>query len=131
MFAGIDHIALAARDPQALIDWYHDVLGFDVVWTNRQERLAALIAGPDGSMVEVLPDNGAPRVQHELFDPGFRHLAIRVTDFDAAHEYLQAKGVNFISEVAEAAGGGKVLSFTDPEGNVVQIVSRAAGFRAP
>src|SRR3972149_3813352 len=120
MFQGIDHIALAARNPRALIDWYHDVLGFEVVWSNRQDRLVALLAGRDGSMIEMMPDNGKAPVQHELFDPVFRHLAIRVDDFDAAYEYLQAKGISFLSEPGEAAGGGRVVSFKDPEGNVGQ-----------
>jgi len=131
MFLGIDHIALAARDTRALVDWYREVLGFEVVWMNDKEPPAALIAGPDGAMIEVMPDNGTAPVAHEPNDPGFRHLALRVSNFDAALAHLQARGVAFVGEPGEAGGGGRVLSFLDPEGNVLQIVSRPAGYRAP
>lgn len=130
-FQGIDHIALAARNPRALAQWYCDILGFTVVWHNDSEPWAGLIGGPDGSLVEVMPDNGTAPTPHAPFDPGFRHLALRVSDFDAAREHLASHGIAFTGEPGVAAGGGRVLSFTDPEGNAVQIVSRPASFREP
>ncbi len=124
MFRGIDHIALAASDPGALIDWYCHVLGFQVIWRKEGERPAALLRGPEGGMIEVMPDNGRARVEHDAFDPGFRHLAIGVEDFEAACRFLESRGVRFEGEPGTAAGGGTVVSFSDPEGNMVQIVAR-------
>jgi len=47
-----------------------------------------------------------------------------VTDFDAAYAALKAKGVKFTGEPKDASGGVKVVFFTDPEGNLIQIIYR-------
>jgi len=48
-----------------------------------------------------------------------------VTDFDAAYRDLKAAGVTFLFEPVAALGGGRVVSFRDPEGNELQIVRRS------
>jgi len=128
MFQGIDHLAIAAKDPAELAAWYRDGLGFKIVFCNDKTPPTLLVAIPGGGMLEIMPDNGRPVVKHELLDPGMRHLALRVTDFEAMHAKLQELQVTFVSDVVEASGGGKLISFEDPEGNVLQTVQRPAGF---
>jgi catechol 2,3-dioxygenase-like lactoylglutathione lyase family enzyme len=53
-----------------------------------------------------------------------RHLALRVSDFDEAYRRLKNLGVRFLFEPITALGGGKIVSFRDPEGNELQIVQR-------
>jgi catechol 2,3-dioxygenase-like lactoylglutathione lyase family enzyme len=75
-----------------------------------------------------MPDNGAASVNHHPHDPGFRHIALRVRDFDAAYAELQehhsAGRILALMPAAAAAGGGQIAFFSDLEGNLVQIVSR-------
>lgn len=128
MFQGIDHLAIAAKDPAELAAWYRDGLGFKIVFCNDKTPPTLLVGIPGGGMLEIMPDNGHPVVKHELLDPGMRHLALRVTDFEAMYAKLQALQVTFVGEVVQAVGGGKVVSFEDPEGNVLQIAWRPEGF---
>jgi predicted enzyme related to lactoylglutathione lyase len=65
------------------------------------------------------------------FDQLFLHLAIRVHDFEIAERFLEERGVAWTGETAAAVGGGKVRSFCDPEGNLVQIVARSTDESCP
>ena len=123
LFAGVDHVAIAARDPAVLADWYCETLGFRALSDNGKERPTRLLAGPGGGMIEMMPDDETPPPARELFDRGLSHLAIRVTDLEAALAVLRQRAIA-VAEPVAAAGGGRVASFRDPEGNVVQIVER-------
>jgi hypothetical protein len=48
----------------------------------------------NGSMLEIIPSIG-DRGSNQMKDPGIRHLAIDVSDFDAAHRQLGQSGVKF------------------------------------
>jgi glyoxylase I family protein len=127
LFAGVDHLAIAAREPAALADWYCATLGFRAVSDNGKERPTRLLAGNGGGMIEMMPDDETTSVARELFDRGISHLAIRVSDLDAALTRLRGLGVEVAAPVP-AAGGGRVATFHDPEGNVVQVVERPDGW---
>jgi len=79
-----------------------------------------------GAVIELMParDGGADPATMARFAPGLRHLALRVRDFDEAFEFLRASRVEFVSEPGTATGGGRIVSFRDPEGNELQIVER-------
>ena len=77
-----------------------------------------------GSMIEIMPRNDVPRNNRGSHDPGHSHLAWCVTDFDAGLAHLKAAGVKLLGETVEAIGGGRIISFEDCEGNMIQIVER-------
>ena len=79
-----------------------------------------------GAVIELMPvrDNGADPTSVPRFAPGLRHLALRVRNFDAAFQSLRESGVEPIGEPGVATGGGRIVSFRDPEGNELQIVER-------
>jgi glyoxylase I family protein len=56
-------------------------------------------------------------------DEGIRHLAIQVSDFDAAHAALQAQGVNFTGQ-PYVNQGNRLVFFTDCDGNFVHLIQR-------
>lgn len=130
MFISIDHPAIGCYDVQKQIDWYCQHLGMRVVACNGQQP-PAVVVGYDqttrgGAMIELMParEVGSRPDSQPRFCPGLRHLALRVDDFDQACQELTAAGVKFIMEPATAVGGGRVVSFRDPEGNELQIVQR-------
>lgn len=121
MIRGIEHTAIAARDVAALADWYVAVLGFTIVYKSAN---AIFVRAEDGTMIEIIhadEDRGAQTMKTQ----GIRHLALTVTDFDAAHAELQKHNVNFVSEPAESKGNRTVF-FTDPEGNYLHLLYRPA-----
>jgi glyoxylase I family protein len=124
IFSGIDHPAVAAEDVDALARWYCELLGYREVY--RHEKPVWILGAADGTLLEIMPRDDTPRPERTTWTPGWSHLAIRVPDFEAAERYLIEKGVAFTGEEAQAMGGGRVRSFLDPEGNMLQIVERPA-----
>lgn len=123
MFGGLEHVAICAKDTEALAQWYCDVLGFEVCYKNTKEPPAFFVKQPGGSMLEIMPAKG-PRPARADTDEGLAHLAVGVADFDAAYNALKAKGVSFTGDPKEASGGVRVVFFTDIEGNLIQIIYR-------
>ena len=127
-FLGIDHPAAAAEDVDALAAWYCDVLGYAKLV--RSDVPVWILRAPDDTLLEIMPRDQTPRPPRTTWTPGWSHLALRVRDFDAAVRSLEEKGVRFTGEAGAASGGGRVRSFADPEGNMLQIVQRKAiGFQ--
>ena len=130
LFRAIDHPAIACQDVRKQISWYCEQLGMRVIAHNGCVPPAVLIGHGsttgDGTMIELMPatDPGPDPATFARFQPGLRHVALRVDDFDRAYERLRALGVRFITEPGEALGGGRTVLFRDPEGNELQIVQR-------
>ena len=122
MYRGIEHIAIAAQDTTALCGWYCGTFGFGVAYDNKKSPPTYFVKLGTG-LIELIPASQAQRVGRENADPGLSHLALSVDDFDAAAANLKAKGIA-LENVREASGGVKVGFLKDPEGNLLQIISR-------
>jgi glyoxylase I family protein len=123
MVSGVDHVAIAAKDSRSLAQWYCETLGLRILFDNGKEAPTYLVGGDMGAVVEIMPDNGEKPTSHQPLDPGIRHIALRVRDFDAAYAALQGKVLGLMPP-GPAAGGGQIAFFHDPEGNLLQLVSR-------
>ena len=77
---------------------------------------------PNGTMLEIIPSLG-PRGSNQMKDPGIRHLAIAVDDFDAAHVHLKNQGVHFLGEPFNNQGN-RLVFFADADGNIVHLIQR-------
>ncbi|MFN0102447.1 MAG: VOC family protein [Bryobacteraceae bacterium] len=120
MITGIEHTAIAAADIVALADWYADMLGFEI---NYKSANAIFVRAEDGTMLEIIHAEG-DRPATTMKTPGIRHLALTVSDFDAAYVRLNSRGIHFITEPMESKGN-RVVFFTDPEGNILHLLQRA------
>jgi catechol 2,3-dioxygenase-like lactoylglutathione lyase family enzyme len=136
----LDHFAIAAVDTAAMVKWYEKVLGLMVHIESGPNPpqtqkvfligppVDAVVAGPagirQGMMIEVMPRNDTPRHERNSHEPGLSHAAWQVADFDGAHKHLRECGVTFVSDIIHAIGGGRLISFLDCEGNMMQIVER-------
>ncbi|MFX4219662.1 MAG: VOC family protein [Thalassobaculum sp.] len=124
--AGLDHVVIRARDIDAMLGFYRDVLGLKVAKHNEPLGLWHLDAG--GSMIDLVDMNGklgqaggpAPGAA-----PNVDHVAIKLAMFDEAAitAYLSAKGVE--CEPAKtrfgARGDGPSIYMKDPDGNGVEL----------
>ena len=130
LFTAIDHPAIACYDVRKQIEWYCRNLGMRVIASNNADPPGVIVGyGNDakgGAMMELMPvrDPGPRPLDAARFAPGLRHVALRVNDFDRACAELKSAGVTFIGEPGAATGGGRIVSFRDPEGNELQIVER-------
>ena len=120
---GIDHLSIAARDPDKCADWYCTMLGYRKII--KHDNKTWLIISPDKTMLEIMPCDENPPIKRAASAAGFSHLALRTDDIKTAVKELEKKGVVFISDYLPAAGGGTIRNFYDPEGNLLQLVERS------
>lgn len=135
---GLDHAAIAADNTAELAAWYQRVLGLAVVAKKAADKTGGqetFLIGPAshappekligaGMMLEIMPRNDNPRPLRHSHDAGISHVAWKVADFDAALNHLRSLNVQLLSDVLIAVGGGRIISFADGEGNLMQIVER-------
>ena len=121
MIEGLEHTAIASANPPALAAWYADTLGFVI---NYQSSSSAMLRSQNGYMIEIITAEG-DRSAATMKTPGMRHMAISVQDFDQVYADLKAKGVSFTGE-PQVLKGNSVVFFTDPEGNLLHLLKRAA-----
>jgi glyoxylase I family protein len=126
----IDHVAIACRDSERMRAWYEKVLGFEVRSTKVPSRPGATaptyLVGLPGSptQIELMPDDRKDATPREPFTRGISHIAFAVDDLGEWESRLSSLGIQWMGLAVEAVGGGKVRSFLDPEGNMVQVVQR-------
>jgi glyoxylase I family protein len=119
MFKGLEHTAIATPNPQKLARWYVDYLEFRI---NFEYDGNYFVRAADGSMLEIIPSVG-DRAPQQLKDPGIRHLAVAVDDFDEAYKLLKSRSVNFLGEPF-ANQGNRLVFFTDCDGNILHLIQR-------
>ena len=118
-----EHLALPSKNPAAMIDWYSRVLGANVVFNNGQNPPTALLR-LGGVLVEFYAADAALAETANNKLCGWRHVALRVPSIAEAKSVLESRGLRFTESPRPAAGGGQVLFFSDPEGNLLHLVER-------
>ena|SRR5581483_7974965 len=119
MFRGLEHTAIASPDPKKLADWYVQKLDFRL---NHFYEGNYFVRAADGTMLEIIPSKG-DRAPQTMTDPGIRHLAISVDDFDAASDELRKRGVQFLTDT-KFVGPNRLIFFSDGDGNILHLIHR-------
>lgn len=119
MFNGLEHTAIASPDPGALAQWYVDHLEFRI---NHTYDGNYFVRARNGSMIEIIPSEGE-RPSNRMKDPGIRHFAIEVDDFDQAAEVLKSQGIEFVAGPFNNQGN-RLVFFHDLDGNILHLISR-------
>jgi glyoxylase I family protein len=119
VFTGIEHFAIASPDPKRLANWYVRILSFQI---NYEYNGNYFVKAPNGAVIEIIPSTGE-QGPNSLKDPGMRHIAISVNDFDASYGELKAKGITFTAEPYESQGN-KLVFFKDADGNHLHLIHR-------
>lgn len=126
LIQGIEHTCIMARNPETLRQWYIDALGFQLI-VRDDGHGTAFVLGADGrSIIEFIQaetDKGIEPVKAL----GIRHIAIRVTQADAASAAARLKpmGVEVVEDYVARPDGVHLFFFRDPEGNVLHLVGRS------
>jgi catechol 2,3-dioxygenase-like lactoylglutathione lyase family enzyme len=143
----IHHVGITVPDLDRGIDFYHGVLGLEFSTEPSpvfdDPRLGAAVGVPGAnlrqvclacgeSVVELLeytqpaPPNDAPLPPNGI---GAAHLAFRVDDIERTRAELEAKGVEFLSDVNVVddgvLAGWRWVYFLDPDGNTLELVEEA------
>ena len=125
LFTGIEHAAIASRDAEKLAAWYSEHLEFKLAASveNGAGKPRTCFVHLNGNFIEIMP-SAKELPERDNTDHGLSHLAILVSDFDAAVAKLNAAGTR--KEGAECAGpwGSRIQFYRDPEGNLFHLLWR-------
>jgi glyoxylase I family protein len=119
MFQGLEHTAIASPDPKRLAEWYVQKLDFRINYTYGGNYF---VRASNGTLLEFIPSEG-DRAPQQMKDPGIRHLAIAVDDFDAAMQELRKRGIEFLAQPI-AMQGNRLVYFSDADGNYLHLIQR-------
>ncbi|WP_417268179.1 VOC family protein [Celeribacter baekdonensis] len=141
MIRGIHHPSLATADLDALLPFYRDLLGFEVIssfgWEAGSELsdLAGQITGLAGSTARsaLLKAGNAYLEIFEYTQPlstrtdrpvlsnmGIAHICFDSDDVKADQARLRSEGITFISDPIDV-GPMRVCYCQDPDGNFVEL----------
>ena len=137
MIVGIHHIAIGVPDFAAGLQFYTEVLGFEVVersafsGPNPAVEAAIGLTQPSATMAMLRGGNAyielwqyeapPPRDLHaKPNDYGYPHFALEVKDIQAEHARLSAAGMKFVGPPVEFGESAAVYG-SDPFGNVIEI----------
>jgi len=122
MVKGIEHTAIASPDPERLAKWYVDHLSFTINYKSNNSR-THFVKAADGTMIEIIESKGSAPAASGMRDPGIRHMALTVTEFQAEYDRLKQLGVSFLTE-PQTSGGNTTVFFTDCDGNILHLLQR-------
>ena len=118
MLEGTHHIAIIASDEQRALDFYINKLGFTLekeTWRPAQQDYLRMLRLGD-TVIELFIHPDAPQRVTGPEALGLRHLAFRVTDIEAARDWLNSRGIETEPIHDDTANGGHYVFFRDPDG---------------
>ena len=121
--AGLRHLALNARDLDAMKRFYVDLLGFSVEWEPDADNVY-LSSGADNLALHRAPA-GAPDAGDAGDAGALDHLGIIVrsaADVDRWAAFLESRGVALAARPRTHRDGARSCYFRDPDGNSIQII---------
>jgi catechol 2,3-dioxygenase-like lactoylglutathione lyase family enzyme len=108
----ISHLWLYSKDTSKSIQFYRDVLGFQVVETFPD---GALLQG-GGILLGIHREEGDNKSH-----PGGTLLVLHTNNIKGSFEELDRKGVRFLKPEILKAPYGQVADFRDPDGYLLEI----------
>lgn len=123
MLEGTHHIAIIASDEQRALDFYINKLGFTLekeTWRPAQQDHLRMLRLGD-TVIELFIHPDAPQRVTGPEALGLRHLAFRVTDIEAARDWLNSRGIETEPIHDDTANGGHYVFFRDPDGQPLEL----------
>lgn len=126
--AKLEGFGIMVKDMKTMVNFYHDVLGFDIEY---QEGMKNVYLKKDGVLFMMYGWNDfesmtSQKYQHVEGLVGHYEIALAVENFaavDAAFHETVAKGAKPILPPSLMEWGQKICYIADPEGNMIEIGS--------
>ena len=130
MLTEIDHVAIAVRDLEAAIDYYHRAFGAEVEHREVVERDGveeALLKVADSYIQLLTPTRDDSPVAKYLENKGegLHHIGYRVSDCAAALASVKQQGHRVIDEAPRPGSRGTTVAFVHPKtafGTLIELV---------
>jgi catechol 2,3-dioxygenase-like lactoylglutathione lyase family enzyme len=115
---GLRHLALNVANVSASVEFYSSLFGMQVMWQPDSDN-AYLSSGCDNLALHRAPTDVSQSGQR-LDHLGF--IVETPADVDQAAEVLAARRIPLLRPPRTHRDGSRSLYFTDPDGNVIQIL---------
>lgn len=126
---------LPLTDPEASLEFYRDVLGFEVRLDVGQGAMRWITIGPAGqpdTNIVLYPPQANPGVTDdekqmiaEMMAKGtFASLLLATPDVDAAFEAIEKHDVEIVQEPTDQPYGVRDCALRDPAGNLIRLQQR-------
>ncbi|GAA2165808.1 glyoxylase I family protein [Humibacillus xanthopallidus] len=131
----LDHVGLTVADLDAMTQWYAAALGLapEFEFALPEVDFRGVMLRGDGYRIELLSRAGShPGLQASspvdaALTHGYGHLALDVSDVDAAYGRLLTLGASErMSPRPSPEPGVRMAYVADPEGNLVELLDRTA-----
>ncbi len=112
LFLGVEHLGLYSHQANAdeISAWYEKTFGL----ARKEGNHSYFVSGPGAGRIEVMKAPADTRV----------HIAVRVSNFEAAVAALQAKGIGIKDANIKPDSKAAYLDVTDPDGNPIHLLWR-------
>jgi catechol 2,3-dioxygenase-like lactoylglutathione lyase family enzyme len=137
LISGLDYVTVMVKDQDAALRFYTEVLGFEAGEdAHFGDGTRWLTVGPAGSPTRfaLVADPHAQEDEGGCCGSGgcgscgveyaWTGMVLRTDNIQEAFESLKAKGVTFFHEPKQKPGGITDTLFSDPDGNVFNLVQR-------
>jgi len=120
---GLRHLALNARQYEAMKDFYVDMLGYSVEWAPDADNVY-LSSGTDNLALHralAADPSAPPSAEQSALD----HLGIIVRtadDVDRWAAFLESRGIRLDTQPRTHRDGARSCYLRDPDGNQIQII---------
>jgi catechol 2,3-dioxygenase-like lactoylglutathione lyase family enzyme len=139
----INHVAISTRDIDALVEWYSEAFGFELLsrggWDAGNPTIDGIVGLRDSAaktaimrcgnfsieIFEYLSPMGAPNpLNRPASDHGYTHFCVETSDIDADYERLQGLGMTFHAPPTPKGSVGSLRACygRDPEGNIIELI---------
>src|SRR3569623_188517 len=130
----LDHVAIAVKDLEAAIAFYHDTLGMELRQRRRIDgkttgMISAELGSGEFSIVLVQGTDDASQVTRYIdeYGPGAQHVAIEVDSVADVARELGERGVEFETSVIVGPGLTQVFAKRDAaSGVMLEFIERTA-----
>ena len=121
MITGVDHIGIAVTDLDEALQIYQKILGLKLekitIVEDQKTKIAQLFAGE--TKIELLEptDEESPVARFlKKRGEGFHHIALKVTNINAALQEVKKKGITLVDETPRIGADGFPIAFLHPKG---------------
>ncbi len=123
IFKRVDHVEIVPRDPERTIDFYTNILNFQIKSRNAVKKppmQEVIYLELGDTVIEIISvDNAAPKSE-EPWQIGYRGIALEVENMAKAVEYLKGKSVELAMEPIDL-GGSFRGEIRDPDGLIIEL----------
>ena len=127
----IHYAFLPHTDPEASLEFYRDLLGFEVRNDVGYENMRWITVGPAGSATSIvltppavdpgITDDERETIMTLLAKGVYGAVTLATDDLDALFERLEAGGADIVQEPTDQDYGVRDCAFRDPSGNLIRV----------